>query len=125
MPERRLIPVYTTKGDPEAFMIYPYLFNRSGEWIGWVSPDREVYSVHGRYVGYVGAGPRILRKRSYSFDAPPKPMPYKRPGRITLPATIPLPPMMPELGYSDVDVLQDEPDRLPTIDTGEYRDDMD
>ena len=42
-----VIPLYTSKGDVEAFLDYPYLFNRSGEWIGWVLPDRDVYSVLG------------------------------------------------------------------------------
>jgi hypothetical protein len=34
-----LIPIYTSKGDAEAFLLYPYLFNRSGDWIGFVTPN--------------------------------------------------------------------------------------
>ena len=51
MSEHRLIPVYNSRGDVEAFLVFPYLFNRNGEWIGCVTPQREVYSVLGNYVG--------------------------------------------------------------------------
>ena len=33
--------------------------------------------------------------------------------------------MMPELNHSDIDVLLDEPERLHTADSGEFRDDLD
>ena len=59
-----LIPVYNSKGDAEAFLEYPYLFNRNGEWVGFVSQKREVYSVLGYYVGFLTNDPRILRKRA-------------------------------------------------------------
>ena len=124
MTKPRLIPIYTTAGDVGAFLVYPYLYNRVGEWIGWVRRDREVYSVYGRYVGHLGNGPRILRKRTYSFDKPTL-EPPKRPPRIQPPATVPLPPMMAELSFSEIDVLQDEPERLPTLDTGEFKEDLD
>jgi hypothetical protein len=118
-----LIPIYTTKGDPEAFLEYPYLFSRSGEWIGWVTSRREVYSVIGYYVGYLGNGPRILRKRATSTlkqrQVPPVP-----PKRVYLPASIPLPPMMSELTSGTIDVLLDEPERLHTLDRGELREDL-
>ena len=42
-----LIPIYTSKGDAEAFLDYPYLYNRTGDWIGWVTSKRDVYSVLG------------------------------------------------------------------------------
>ena len=38
-----VIPVYTSRGDAEAFLVYPYLFNRLGEWSGWVTAERQVY----------------------------------------------------------------------------------
>lgn len=124
MPSQTIIPIYTTRGDASAFLVYPHLFNRIGEWIGWVTPQREIYSVYGEYVGYLGNGPRILRKRSYSFDNPPLPVP-SRPARIRVPATVPLPPMMSEITYSEIDILDEEPERLPTTDTGETRQDLD
>jgi hypothetical protein len=119
-----LIPIYTSKGDAEAFMLYPYLFNRSGEWIGVVTPQREVYSVLGDYVGTLTNDPRIISKRTTStlkrrLKLPPTPQ------KVSPPATIPLPPMMADLSYSVIDVLLDAPERLHTIDSGESREDLD
>jgi hypothetical protein len=120
----RLIPIYTTQGDVGAFLAYPNLFNRDGEWIGWVTAQREVYSVHGHYAGILNDDPRILRKLSEGIGSPRMdPPPF--PGQITLPATIPLAPFMPELPIGFMDVLQDAPELLPSIDFGELREDMD
>ena len=119
-----LIPVYSSRGDVEAFLAYPHLFNRNGDWVGWVTPKREVYSVIGFYVGYLTNDPRILRKRA-TATLKPRQNPPPAPKRILLPATVPLAPLMSELTHSLVDVLQDEPDRLHTVDRGEFREDMD
>ena len=122
--QRNLIPVYTTKGDAQAFLSYPYLFNYSGEWIGWVTPKREVYSVLGDYVGTLTNDPRIIRKRATN-TLKPRLQPPAPPKRVYPPATVPLAPMMPELTQSIIDVLLDEPERLHTTDSGEYRNDLD
>jgi hypothetical protein len=119
-----LIPVYTTKGDAEAFLAYPFLFNRNGDWIGWVTQKREVYSVIGYYVGNLTNDPRILRKRATS-TLKPRLKPPSQPKKVYPPATIPLAPMMPELTLSMIDVLMEEPERLHTLDSGEYREDLD
>jgi hypothetical protein len=120
----RLIPIYNTKGDAEAFLSYPFLFNRNGDWIGWATPQREVYSVLGNYVGYLTNEPRIIRKRATStLKARMKPL--TPPRKITPPATVPLAPMMQELTYSTIDVLLEEPERLHTLDTGDMRQDLD
>ncbi|HUF40203.1 MAG TPA: hypothetical protein VMN57_16895 [Anaerolineales bacterium] len=124
MVNRKIIPIYTTRGDLGALMKYPYLFDKSGDWIGFVTEEREVYSLQGSYVGYLADGPRILRKRVYSFDKP-RVEPPENPGRIHAPATIPLAPMMSELTYSVIDLLEEEPDRLATSDAGELREDLD
>lgn len=124
MPQGKLIPIYTTKGDAEAFLAYPYLFNRSGEWIGFVTPKREVYSVLGEYVGTLTNDPRIVRKRATS-TLKPRLQPPPPPGKVYPPATVPLPPMMPELSHSLIDVLLDAPERLHTLDSGETRPDLD
>jgi len=120
----KIIPIYTSKGDAEAFLVYPYLYNRLGEWIGWVTPHREVYSVLGYYVGEITSEPRILRKRVVD---PPKPRkrPPAPPPKIAPPATVPLAPMMRELSYETIDILLDEPERLHTADAGELREDLD
>jgi hypothetical protein len=121
---RKPIPIYTTKGDAEAFLLYPYVFNRIGEWLGFVTPSREVYSVRGEYVGWLSDEPRILRKRTYDFSKPIL-SPPAVPPKVMPPATIPLAPLMPELGFDTIDVLLDEPERMPTSDMGELREDMD
>ncbi len=117
------IPIFTTRGDAEAFLVYPYLFNRQGEWIGWVTARREVYSVLGYYVGMLTNDPRILRKRS--DDQKPRLTPPTHPARLRLPSNTALPRMMSELSFELVDVLQDEPERLHTSDSGELMQDMD
>jgi hypothetical protein len=124
MSQQRIIPVYSSRGEVEAFLVFPYLFNRSGEWIGWVTAQREVYSVLGEYVGFLTNDPRIVRRRSEDElrsrlrVSPP-------PGRLSTPATIPLAPLMSDLTHSLVDVLVEEPERLHTVDSGELREDMD
>jgi len=120
---RRLIPIYTTPGDVGAFLIYPHLYNSLGEWIGWVTSEREVYSVLGNYIGWLTDDPRILRKRSYDFGNPRK-TPPTAPPRIRVPASSPLAPLMSELSYTTIDVLEEEPELLGTIDSDDLREDM-
>lgn len=124
MAEAALIPIYTTKGDAEAFLQYPYLFNRSGDWIGFVTQKREVYSVLGDFVGTLTNDPRIVRKRATSTLKPRLTRPAQ-PQKVYPPATIPLARMMPELSHSVIDVLLDAPELLHTIDSGEQREDLD
>jgi hypothetical protein len=124
MAQQRIIPIYSSKGEAEAFLVFPHLFNRNGDWIGWVTPQREVYSVLGFFVGTLTDDPRILRKRSDDSLKPRlKPPPPQK--RITIPASVPLAPFMKELTHSLVDVLAEEPERLHTIDSGELREDLD
>ena len=121
LPERPR-PLYNTSGDCSGFAISPHIFNLSGEWIGWLTPENEVFDVNGIYVGWLSDDMRVLRKRSNVSEErrePPNP-----PQRIRSPATIPLPPLMSELPYSVVDVLDEEPERLHTVDTGELKEDM-
>jgi hypothetical protein len=119
-----IIPIYTTKGDAEAFLVYPYLYNRMGDWIGWVSPDKSVYSVLGYFVGELTNEPRITRRRFTSTLRPWK-APPPRPVHFDVPATIPLAPLMGDLRFGLVDVLQEEPERLHSLDAGELRPELD
>lgn len=119
-----VIAIYTTRGDAEAFLCYPHLYNRSGEWIGWVTAGQEVYSVLGMYVGELTAEPRIIRKQ-ITATLKPRKAPPARPPRLAVPATIPLAPLMAELRAGTVDVLAEEPFRLHTLDAGELREDLD
>lgn len=115
-------PIYTTKGDWSALMVLPYIFDTAGEWIGWVSPEDEVYDINGSYVGWLTDEGRILRKRSANkMEKRESPEP---PESVRAPATIPLPPMMRELPYGVIDVLDEEPGRLHTLDSGELKEDM-
>ena len=122
--KRPAVPIYTSRGDAEAFLVYPYLFNRLGEWIGWVTIDRQVYSVLGFYVGDLTAEPRIIRKKFSSTLKPWKSVPV-RPSHFVVPAAIPLAPLMGDLRFGLIDVLLDEPERLHTLDAGEQREDLD
>lgn len=121
---RKLLPIYTSKGDVEAFLSYPYIFNRLGEWIGFVTPKREVYSVMGYFVGTFSNDSRILGKRATN-TLKPRLEPPPPPPKIYPPATVPLAPLMRELAHSQIDVLLEEPGRLHTLDSGEFREDMD
>lgn len=121
--EYAMIPIYTTRGDLGAFLVYPNLYNPSGEWIGWVTPEKEVYSVYGGYVGWLGKGPRILRKRAEGYGRAKQPAP-QAPGSIVPPAHVPLAPMMPELPIGVIDVLDEDPDLMPCLGFGEERLDM-
>ena len=120
----RPIPIYTSKGEWSALLVFPHLYSPMGEWIGWITADRQVFDVDGVYVGYLTDEQRILRRRTLDGPLPrrisPRPQHKMRP-----PATIPLPPMMSELPYDLVDVFVEEPDRLHTVDTGEFKEDMD
>lgn len=122
---QKIIPVYTTKGDLEAYLLYPHLYSRQGEWIGFVRPDRQVYSVHGHYVGWLSDGPRVLRKLADGFDRGRISVPHPGILKIRPPALSPLAPMMSELTFGTIDVLQEQPELLPSVDFGEMREDMD
>ncbi len=124
-PDPHLIPIYTTRGDAEAFLAYPYIFNRLGEWIGWVTPGRQVYSVHGHYVGWLSDDPRILRKRSSGYLKARLTPPTAPSGKIRPPAHVALPPLMPEMAIGTFDVLDESPELMPAVDFGDLRDDMD
>lgn len=119
-----LIPIFTSRGDVNAFLLYPYLFNRQGEWIGWVTQQREVYSVLGYYVGNLTNDPRIVRKRSEDNHRPRLKTPPP-PTRLRTPPHVPLPKLMADLSYETIDVLYDEPERLHTLDAGDMRQDLD
>lgn len=121
---RNIVPIYNSHGDAEAYLDYPYLHNKMGEWIGWVTADRQVYSVLGFYVGEMTAEPRIVRRRlTASLRA--RKIPPPPPSRLLVPPSIPLPPMLPDLKFGISDVLLDQPELLHTLDSGDARQDAD
>src|SRR5512139_2823385 len=109
--QARIIPIYSSRGEVEAYLAYQYLFNRSGEWIGCVTPQKEVYSVLGNYVGFLTNDPRIVRRRADDATRPRMKIP-SAPRRLITPAHTPLAPLMSDLPNSLVDVLTEEPERL-------------
>ena len=121
----RFVPIYTSRGDLEAYMVYPYLYSRQGDWIGVVTAERLVYSIHGQYVGWLAEGPRILRKLADDYTRPT--IAVKRPPKIkvVLPAQVPLAPLMSELSFGTADVLMDHPEMLPPVGFGDMLKDMD
>lgn len=121
---RKPIPIYNTSGDWEALLVFPHVFSTIGEWIGFVSPEREVFDTDGVYVGWLTKEPRILRKRIIENKLKRRELP-PLPSKIRPPATVPLPPMMAELPFEIIDVFEEEPDRMHTSDTGEFKEDMD
>lgn len=112
---KRPIPLYTTSGDTGGYLVFPYIYDNSGDWIGLVTGENYVYSVYGRYVGWLSKDRRILRRRADGFQRPDI-QPPRPSHRILPPATVPLPPLMAELKYEIVDVLEDMPELLPRVD---------
>ena len=119
----KIVPIYNSKGDVGAFLAYPHLHNTIGEWIGFCTVEREVFSVLGYYVGYISDDQRILRPRTLSSPAR-RHEPPSRPPKLSPPATVPLAPLLRELTHSTVDVMLEEPERLHTADMGELRADL-
>lgn len=125
MTTSHLIPIYNSRGDLDAYLHFPYIYNRQGEWIGWVTDTRRVYSVHGLYVGYFNKDKRILRKLSDAFGQERRMPPEVPPLHIIIPAYAPLAPLMAELPMGVIDVLLEQPDLLSPVDFGEGREYMD
>ena len=95
--ERPLVPIYTTRGDVEAYLAYPFIYNLLGEWVGWVNSDRKVYSVHGHYAGWLNKDPRILRKLADGYGETKIDIPQPPSLNKIIPASAPLAPLMAEL----------------------------
>ena len=121
--QKKLIPIYNSRGAIGALLSYPYIYNLSGEWIGWVTAERIVFSVHGHFVGTLTKDPRIVRKREMGTTIHRKKPPPKPPS-IRVPGRLPLAPHLPEIGTQMIDVLDDAPYLMPSVDFGETADDM-
>lgn len=115
------IPIYTTHGDWAAMLAGRYLYNPQGEWIGFLDPEGQVFSVRGDYAGWLSRDFRVLRRRDTTALVPRR-QPPPAPARIQLPATVPLPPLMAELTYDTVDLFEDAPHRLDPMDMDQVQD---
>jgi len=125
MPDSaKLIPIYNSHGEAAAFLVYPHIYSTLGEWIGWVSAERKVYSIYGHFVGHLTKEPRILRKREWGYTEP-RQKPPEAPPPIRPPVRVPLSTLMPEIANNMIDVLDEAPQLLPAVDFGDLRDDLD
>jgi hypothetical protein len=115
-------PLYTTKGEWVAMLMDGFLYNTRGEWIGWVDQDSNVYSIEGEYVGWLNRDFRVLRKRSLGEVVPHKPPPQPSALRVTMPSSVPLPPLMAELTYDTKDVFDEMPEKLSPMDFDKAQD---
>jgi hypothetical protein len=68
--QRKPIPLYTSSGATGGYLNYPYIHDASGDWIGWVTREKKVYSVYGQYVGWLSDDRRILRHRGDDHQRP-------------------------------------------------------
>jgi hypothetical protein len=110
-------PLYTTRGQWAGLLIDGHLYNTQGDWIGWVERDGGVYSVVGEYVGWLTRDFRVLRKRGLGFAPHLRRRPPAGPvEHVTVPATVPLPPLLGETGFDTLDVFEEAPERLHTLD---------
>jgi hypothetical protein len=120
--KKKATPIYTTSGDTGGYLSFPYIYNEIVDWIGWITEERQVYSVYGRYVGWLNKDNRVLRRRADDFKKPDM-QPPPKPPRFLPPATVPLPPLMAELKYEVVDVLEEWPELMPRLDDFSVSDD--
>ncbi|MGQ0600770.1 MAG: hypothetical protein ACT4QE_03635 [Anaerolineales bacterium] len=118
-------PLYTSRGQWAGMLIDNFLYNELGEWIGWVEPDMGVYSVSGVYVGMLSKDMRVLAKRAWDHVQPHRAVPTQPAVKIVLPTHAPLPPLMAELNHDTIDVLEEMPERLHTLDADPNAKDLD
>jgi hypothetical protein len=114
-------PIYTTHGDWVAMLIGRYIHSREGYWIGWVDADSHVFSVRGEYAGWLSKDFRVLRHRDVSVTMERR-QPPPLPPKPELPLNVPLPPLMAELTYDTIDLLEDAAQLLDPFDMDQVED---
>lgn len=114
--------IFDTRGDWQATKFGNFFWNTRGEYIGYLEGE-DVYKRDGEWIGRLSKDGRILRKRSEQRHELHTNPPKEPPKPEKLPPRAPLPPMMAELNYSIVDVLEEEPDIFKKI--SDLRPDMD
>lgn len=118
-------PIYTTRGEWAAMLIDIYLYNSRGDWVGYINKSGQVFSVVGKYVGWLSKDFRILRKKVHDITIPACRPPARPALKVRLPVNAPLPPLMADLPFDTFDVMDDEPERLHTLDDDPDAQDMD
>lgn len=121
-PGERPTFIYDTHGDWRATKFGDALYDLRGEYIGYLRGE-DVFKRDGEWIGRLSKDGRILRKRTERRrELEPNPIPPPpRPER--LPSRAPLPPMMAELYFSTIDVLEEYPDIFSRI--SDMRQDLD
>lgn len=117
--------IYTSRGDWAGMLVGNYLYNTNGEWVGYLTRAGNVFSVLGKYVGWLSKDFRILRKKVQGETVPAGPPPPRPALKVRVPATAPLASLMAELPFGTFDVLAEEPERLHTLDDDRDAPDMD
>jgi hypothetical protein len=106
-------------------LIDAFLYNPRGEWVGYINRSGQVFSVMDKYVGWLSKDFRVLRKKAQDQTVPASPRPARPPLKVRLPNSAPLPPLMADLPFDTLDVLDEEPERLHTLDDDPDARDMD
>jgi hypothetical protein len=114
LPTQRVTAIYKSDGSIAAYLVYPYIYDLEGAWIGWVARNRQVYTVHGTYTGWLSDEPRILRRNS-TAHIKPRLTPPPAPGKFTPPEIDQEPPQMANLRGGTFDVLDRAPDLMPAF----------
>ena len=115
-------PIYTTRGDWAAMLVNNYyLYSPSGDWIGFLDLQKHVFNVRGEYVGWLSNDMRVLRKRDGAGSLHRMKGPPVQP-RLKISPSVPLAPLMGDLGYDTIDVLEDMPERLDPYDMDAVQD---
>ena len=118
-------PIYNSRGEWAALLVDVYLYNPRGDWVGYVNKTGRVFSVFGRYVGWLSKDFRILRKKTQDETIPAGPPPARPALKMRVPDHVPLPPLMADLPFDTFDVMEDEPERLHSVDDDPDAKDMD
>jgi hypothetical protein len=117
-------PIYNTRGEWVVMLVDACLYSPRGEWIGYISKNGHVFSVMGKYVGWLSKDFRILRKKSQDATIPACPRPERPVLKMKMPVNVHLPPLMADLPFDTLDVMDDEPERLHTLDDDPDAQDM-
>ena len=118
-------PIYNSRGEWVALLADVCLYNPRGEWVGYISRSGQVFSVIGKYVGWLSRDFRILRKKTQDQTIPTSPPPPHPALKLRVPDHVPLPPMMADVPFDTFDVMCDEPERLHNLDDDPDAQDMD
>jgi hypothetical protein len=115
--------IWNTYGDWVATLIEGHLYDLRGTWVGWVEENKDVYKGDGEWLGKLSDDRRILRKRTASRRPLREDIPDQPEEKPDLPVRAPLPPTFAELTFSDIDVLEEDPDAFKQI--SDLKPDMD